>query len=306
MLKAVNLSLSNRCCASCLFCPTFRGQRIQGNMKYMTAVRLVEQISGLPFLPERMEVGENGDALFNPNLTPILFYVRFKLPKIHINLVSNFFNMDNETAQALIKEKLIDSVQVNIDGHDKASYEAQKGLNYEKVIKNLKNFVDLCKQYQSPITIGVNVLTAQDYVDCIRRNFNGNNPINAGLNGGAFPETSLEQIRGSLPFIPPEKIQKTVIFGWAERAQSEYRKPTAGCPQLSRIESEAFIAPDGSWYACCLDANNNLVLGNILDESLWDIYNGKRRQQLLDRLRTGKFDEIGFPCNTVSCCEVLR
>ena len=33
---------------------------------------------------------------------------------------------------------------------------------------------------------------------------------------------------------------------------------------MSRVTREAFIAPDGTWYACCFDSNNQLVLWECL------------------------------------------
>jgi len=295
MLKAVNICLSNRCTGKCVFCPKERGRK-GGVMSLEVADKLIAD--SLELGVKKFDVGENGDALLNPNFQEILKRLRERIPDSKVNLTTNFAYMTAAVMNCIIGCGIVDSMQVNVDGHDEESYWAQKGLPYKRVMDNLRYFASIMGNFP----LGVNVLTAWRYYEAVKINF-GVAPLNAPK---AIPYSSVEMIRKSLSFLPSHvPIKETVIFGWAERENHRLRKARGGCPQLPRIENEAFIAPNGSWYACCLDAGQDLVLGNIMVASLREIGGQQQRAWLIGKLKQGKFDEIGYPCSTHSCCEVM-
>jgi Iron-sulfur cluster-binding domain len=75
------------------------------------------------------------------------------------------------------------------------------------------------------------------------------------------------------------------------------------CPLFHRVYDEAFIAPDRTWYACCFDSNNELVLGNVAYTSLHHVAQREHRKALIANLRSKQFKKIGGPCATVNCCQ---
>jgi len=78
------------------------------------------------------------------------------------------------------------------------------------------------------------------------------------------------------------------------------------CPHLERVENEAFIAPDGTWYACCLDSQCELQLGNIHEQTIMEIHDGKKRKDLLEKLRSDDVRSAGGPCKHVKYCYCLK
>lgn len=111
-------------------------------------------------------------------------------------------------------------------------------------------------------------------------------------------------------FVPEDiEIKRSKSGLWAERKQVLSGKAKVpidnsklDCPLLFRVENEAFIAPNGDWYPCCLDDNNDIVLGNVKDSTILEIYNSQVRKEFITKLKQRRFDEIGYPCNTVICC----
>jgi len=93
---------------------------------------------------------------------------------------------------------------------------------------------------------------------------------------------------------------------WAEREQVDVAKikhTDYTCPNLQCLKEEAYISSDGDWYACCNDSKNELVFGNIKDETLDSIYSGRARREFLEMLGRKEFMRIGGPCRTVNCCQ---
>ena len=299
---SLNLALSNRCTANCTYCPEERGERDSNHMSIDVIKCVVNQVKNDAYFSsiKKIQVGENGDALLNPDFISILKILKRELPAIKINLTTNMSLLGRGLSEYILKEQLIDSLQLNIDGHDAITYEAQKHISYYNVMRNLHDYIDLRKTICPQFPIGINVLTLSDYCETINKRF-GQQPIKAPE---IVPTSSFEQVRESLSWLPASvPIRKSPIFAWAERGLdkvvdlSRYQ-----CPQLPRIETEIFISPSGLWYPCCLDSNQDQAYGNILEQSLYALYHSPKRLLLLERLRNKQFSEIGYPCIRVPFC----
>ena len=62
-----------------------------------------------------------------------------------------------------------------------------------------------------------------------------------------------------------------------------------GCDLLLR---QMIWLPNGDVTICCNDLNSKGVVGNILNDSLWDIYNSPERRKYLDLLDAGHKGEL--------------
>lgn len=305
-ITGLNLSISSKCSANCVFCPEERGRRDLGNMSPDLVSFLLEEAKNLPFPWEitRVETGENGDAFLNPDFIHILRLIKAGLPRAQVNLTTNLSKANREVLHTILQERLLTGLQLNVDGHDAESYQAQKRTFYERVMDHLRTLVELRASLWPEFPVVVHVLTLSDYHQAVQSRFR-RNPFkyNQGLH--AVPKSSFEQVKESLRWLPSDiLLRKSPIFAWAERAGGGVpgRFP---CPQLPRIENEAFISPSGLWYPCCLDANFDQAFGKVQEGGLMRIYHGEKRQTFLDRLRTGRLDEIGYPCNRSAFCQVI-
>ena len=142
-IDCINLALSNRCNATCIWCPTSRGTKHNFDMPFDVVKKIIDEAAD-PAFPnpiKMIHLSENGEALYHPEFLEIVRYIRAKLPNTALNLLSNFGLMSAKIAKPLLEEKLLSSIQVNIDGHDAKSYKAVKGISYAGVIKNVKKFV---------------------------------------------------------------------------------------------------------------------------------------------------------------------
>ena len=278
-------------------------------MSLQLVAKLIDEItsSKFPWEVKTIQVGENGDALFHPQLLLILRLIKEKAPSIKVNLATNMINMNMGLSKAILKEGLLSSLQLNIDGHDKETYEAQKKLSYKKVMENLKTFMRMRSEINPNFSIGINVLTLSQYYDHTMKRF-GQPPLRSP---DLVPFSNYKKVYDSLrekEWISSDvHIRKSPTFFWAER-EMDIQFPDLSsyqCPQLPRIENEAFISPRGHWYACCLDANQDLVLGNIWKQTLIEIYESKERKNFIQNLKDKKFENIGYPCDRVPFCGVM-
>lgn len=315
MITNLNLSLSSACSADCIMCPVNRGKRIkEKHMPFRSLKKIIDEVASPKFKKQhnikKIQLGENGDCFLNPDILKISMYIRKKLPSVFIEVFTNFFNFSSRLSKIFISKFIIDSVWCNIDGKDKVNYYHAKGLNLGRTIKNLGDFVKHRSFYGTNVTLSIRVATLNSYIHKIHDNF--------GFYPSKLKDISIinipddyEQIRERVvPFLRPgfDGVARNRIFGWAERdliLKEEISTKGLKCPLLDRVETSIFIAPNGAWYACCLDSDNELIFGNIHERSLEDIYSGRKRKDFLFKIKNNKFDEVGGPCKSVPGCVTL-
>ena len=121
-----------------------------------------------------------------------------------------------EIAKALLEEKLLSSIQMNVDGHDAKSYRAVKGISYKGVIKNLKRFLELREQYDPNFDFQINVMPAFEYVVTVNA-FLQHKPDQMKRK---VPYSSFDETVKSLRVFVPENVHihhaKSGL--WAERS----------------------------------------------------------------------------------------
>ena len=314
MLKCINLSLSNRCNANCIWCPIDRGTKHNYDLSFESIVKIIEEVSApsFPYKLEMMHISENGEALYHPEFLKIVRYIKQKLPDVPMNFLSNFGLLTPEISKALLKEKLLSSVQVNIDGHDEASYKAVKGISFKSVIKNLKHFLDMREKYDPEFDFCINVMPAFEYAATVKTLFNDRPDRTTSNTEIAFStfEATEQMLREFVPDNVRIRHSKPGLWSERKKVHSGVMKfpgdeSTLTCPMIERVKSEAYIAPNGDWYACCLDDNNDIVLGNINNQSILEIYNSEDRKEFIRKLENKEFANIGYPCSAIAACQIV-
>lgn len=77
-------------------------------------------------------------------------------------------------------------------------------------------------------------------------------------------------------------------FGFSQRE----RKPLTSCTRVSRYD--CFIFSNGHVTLCDAAYNAEIYLGNIHEQSLYDIWNGENRKKILELNEQGRMSEIEF------------
>ena len=305
----INLALSNRCNAKCIWCPSSRGTSQNFDMSFDIVKKIINEVceETFPWEIKMIHLSENGEALYNPEFLNIVRYIKEKLPNTALNLLSNFSLLTPEIAKILLEEKLLSSIQVNIDGHDAESYKAAKGINYNGVIKNVKSFLKLRDEIDPNFDFTINVMVAFEYAITVKSLFNAP-PTQVTT---AIPYSSYDDTVTTLrEFVPNNvRISHSKPGLWTERKlaaeNTEIDTTNLQCPMLNRVETEVFISPNGNWYPCCLDDNNDINFGNVNDFSLLEIHNSQKRLTFIQNLKDQKFKENGYPCSTVLACQTI-
>lgn len=312
MLHSINLSLASTCGANCLYCPTNRWKNIKNKiMSLETAENIIDQVSEKSFLEKhntsRFEVWENGDGFMNPNIIKIMEYIKEKIPNVEIEIYTNFQNFTPEKIEYILDNNLLDSIVCNVDWSNPSQYMAVKWMDFYKVINNIKYFIEYRNKIWSNLWLNIQVLTQRHFVETIYKNF-WFYPKKFTWNNYENLIDDFEDTKKMLEkFINPklDKVYRSTVFWWSERDSfeniDEINHTDFICPCLDRTE-EAFITPEWNWYFCPQDANNELMLWNVIEEWIDKIYESKERKELIVAVHRRKFKNINWPCKTINCC----
>ena len=257
----------------------------------------------------RMSISENGDAFLNPNFIDIVRTIKRIAPWIAVTISANFQHFTKDKAEILLGEKLIDAFHCSIDASTEANSIAVGGLGIDRLRRNIEDFLTVRRDVKSCTPLTVSVLTLETYVSTVNETL--------GLTPAKFEGDLSDYSRNEYPrlrdawsrFLDPEIdtiLECPTIGFWAERGQIDTNSidyASCSCPLMDRVRHEAFIAPDGRWYACCLDDMNFHVMGNVALQLLDSVFESPVRKTFIAGLENKAFARLGGPCATVNCCQ---
>lgn len=310
-IHTVNFAISNRCTANCFYCPKDRGlMRENKLMSLDTFERVLNNIKGHGegYGIQVIRLGENGDLFLNPKAIEMFRVIRREFPGTRIELFNHFFLVDRKIADVLLDERLVDAVYMNIDGI--RNYRLVKRLDFERISGHLEYFIAKRDSLGLSLPVHVRALTLGFYISAVRNNLK-RDPVAMPL-GAEDATDDYEDIKAYAQRIlnpTTDSFKRTYACLWAERPSFKHeRLDLAGyhCPQLFKLETEAYVNPDGCWYLCCLDSRQELIVGDLTKEPLCTLAQGEKRREYLSFLKAGQFERMGGPCRTVPCCHIYH
>lgn len=261
-IPPISLELTNQCNLNCPYCGNHNLKRPRGEIHWPLLEKLVDDCrnthtidwlhgTGEPLLYSRLEeaitlIKNNraGEASFGTNGTL----------------------MTTKRANALLKAGL-SSLYFSLDSLDPKIYQETRGASFNKVIRNIKNFIKIAPD-DFPITIALmnsKVQTVnQEQVMLFNTMFDQHSNVRLKIvENTLFPEASEDYCRSK---------------------KADDKKPT-GCFLPRNFFT---IVMDGRVSLCCVDQDVKHVLGNIRTQTPQEIWFDPRNQQTFEKIATAK------------------
>jgi radical SAM protein with 4Fe4S-binding SPASM domain len=299
-----NIEITTFCNLHCQFCA--RSQLKKFN-KHMSFELFRNILAVLPNTYKIVLVGL-GETLLHPQLVEFIQYTKSLGKKTGI--VTNAMLLNKAVSEQLLSAGL-DSIAFSIDGSDAdLSSVVRKGTDFHKVIRNIKQFVQIANSCQiskavfSAVStdtvlhlkglidtvsdLGVDVLMLSDI------NFKANLDHTLWQNADEQMETAVKQaishaFAKKLPVLSVHGLEE---FGLEKRYHDFLMIPPAELYQRSKHHSWCFspwqtipVDVDGNITLC--DCQPDFVVGNLFQDSFSDIWNGetlkKYRTEMLSK-----------------------
>jgi radical SAM protein with 4Fe4S-binding SPASM domain len=248
----VMLEVSALCNINCICCPRNIMERKQGNMDFDTFKRVMDECTEHELCQVTMHY--SGEPLLNKKLPDMIKYAKNKgVPIVRFN--TNGMLLNKETTLKLLKSGL-DKMTVAIEATKEIHEKLRDGSDYALVSENIRNFVKMrdAMGLEYP-TVWVQMLTSK---------WTRPSDIEYGI-------TMWEPIVNSVEVCPI-----TTIGGQMEDMGCLYTSK----PFCAELWANIAILWNGDVTVCCVDHNARLKVGNVLNESIQDIWNSEKYDML--------------------------
>jgi radical SAM protein with 4Fe4S-binding SPASM domain len=268
--KQIIIETTNICSAHCVICP-----REQYDQKPCTMdMKLFEKIinDAVQYNIESIDTCGFGDCLMDKDFFERLSYAKEKITECEIFISTTGIHMNQNTWDNILK--YIDILKLSIHGNSKEVYEKFHSIPWEKAMGNILGFLSYSKYLDiRPYTIGLLVVT----------------------------ELNSHQQQEWIDNWEP-KLDEVFIWtpnNWANDRQ--YREiDTANQFSCGRPSNgPMFIAANGDTSPCCYDLHKQLVMGNMNDQTIEEIYKGEPYKKLRKAHEDRNFK--GYICE--KCCQ---
>jgi len=264
----IALELSNYCNLKCVMCPVPNLKRKRGFMDEFVFKKIVEYLmgeSGFIFLPQGF-----GESLLHPQWAQFINIAR-RMNIQPITVLTNGMLLSGEKMTAVSEN--VDIVVVTLDGSNAKTYESVRvNGSFEKVTKNIKNFLRSRGNSGLPHFV-IRIIRMQD------------------------TESEIETFRASWEKAigKGDLIQVSECIDWA--GSVEYRGVTKNQRMTERhpcrmLWKNLTVYHDGRVSPCCYDAEGELIVGDILNQSLKEIWNGPLLKNIRNLHLTSQYDKM--------------
>jgi MoaA/NifB/PqqE/SkfB family radical SAM enzyme len=306
-LRAINLELTNRCNLRCDFClnpsPAFRGK---GVMTRAVLERIIEQAPA----STAIHVCGIGEPTLHPEF-PLMIRMlsdRFE----NMLLVTNGLDMDDSIMQCVL-DSSISKILVSLDYFTEEAFRKHKKGGFSTVLGNINRLVRLRNEMNPSVALQVNMLMqdgsereiadALEYfsnpdrrmirdLDCVYSRMVKDLPgLNAGITAGTLSDWKhLPNLKNKL-HVEGYDTDFLVVEDWLDTLGLD--EPLSRRIPCAHPYSYCMVLWTGEVAACCVDFNGKLVMGDLTEESLRDIWTGDRYTRF--RAAMERLDFTGYP-----------
>lgn len=276
--ELLSIEITSACNAVCIMCPHDTMTRKVEHMSLDVFNKIILDCKDKPL--KKINLFWFGDPICNPNIITYLEKVKEVLPGVKVYISTNAELLSEKFSDEMLEKKLIHVMNFDIDGITKETYESIRvGVDFDKVMKNVHYFIRKKKELgdrrpEVRVTI-IKMDKTENEVDDFKKYWKkyadkvGINDYNTWLG---------------------EKEDRNVGTVLDKSQQGYFRYPCI------HPWSEMVIAANGMAGLCCLDYDLTAELGDVMEESINEIWHGKKINSYREKMINLKYEDI-------DCCK---
>ncbi len=278
--RYIDVEPTNCCNFSCRFCPTGTHslKRTKGYMSDEVVDRLVENVA--KYKIEGVRFSRWGEPTFHPKFVEIV--KKFKATGTLVHFNNNGSILTDEQMAELIDAGL-DSIKFSFQGATEGTYnEMRHGGDYANLLRRIHKFHELRGDRALPyiqISTSITGETAED-VELFKADVADYcDYYNVGY-------TQLSHINVDAMNIPEEEKQKIRELKEQESLEKVRRQVCA------EVYDKLSFNWNGDATLCCADYDNFMIIGNIMDMDMKQLFNSYAANQYRDIITKGQLGRI--------------
>lgn len=266
----LHLEPTNFCNLRCSFCPNFQNKKIKKQYMEIGLFRRVIDECAKYKKTLLLLLHKDGESLLHPDLPEMIRYAKDKQAAKVVHLASNGVLLDEKKSREIIKSGL-DDIMISVDAARESTFFEIKGVDRLREIEsNVINFVKIRNKLKSRNPyVRVKMIDMQEThseISLFRRKWKG----------------------------IVDKVEITRFCNWPqfEIAVNNTENSKSRYPCTILWYSPA-INCDGKVSICCLDGDRKRIVGDVNEDSLFDIWHGKKLQAIRDAHCNGNYNMCG-------------
>lgn len=280
----LDIELTNSCNLQCYMCPTGTGSmtRQKGFMSKEVMDRIIDYLKNSTIGGVRLILW--GEPTLHPRFLEFVKGLKEIGKLVHFN--TNGILLSEEMIQAIVDLE-VDSVKFSFQGVDRNSYEEMRfGSDWNMIMSNIKRLNAVRGEKEKPYIQISTTITDEDKNRV--NNFEEEmDPLCEQINVG---QTILNHLKVEKMNLSKERKEAFIRL---KEKQSLVEKHLAVCPE---IYTKLSILWNGDVTMCCNDFDgHDMVLGNVMNESLKELWKSKKAQAICHILEDeSKYDSMGI------------
>jgi len=233
-----------------------------------------------------------GEPLLNRNFYSMVAQIKKMNSSLFVKTVSNGMALTEKHAADMISSG-IDSIEFSLDGESpEESQHVREKSNTRRIVANIKRLLEL-KRTSGCLHPDVYIATTQ---------FVRHKGL-AGLAGlpeaPKVPAWLMQEFGGEVAGFKSDYAVKWPHMG--DTGQYDFVQPEGveDRAECDLVINTLTVRADGAVVPCCYDLTSRLVMGNILETSLADIWNGRKYSMLRQSIATKRYASICATCSEV-------
>ncbi len=277
----MNIELTNKCILSCRFCPHNAIKMKTREIDWEVFAKFVLDLKEINnHKAEVVPVGL-GEPFLYTHWKDAFQYLKHHLPAVPLRLVTNGVVVDKDVAETLCSSIFThhDSILFSLNAWDRQTYKEMMGSDqFERVVNNILNFLEIRKETGNDFAVKVQIIKTTQTANQVE-------------DFGKFWSKRLTE-----PQDVPVYIRELENWGGKiQTAGSTLKKRITRYPCLG-LWTLVVVDIDGNAYPCCEALsdreNSHLKLGNIMENSIGELYSSEKYHRIRNLHLSGKWDSI--------------
>ena len=284
---------SSACNFKCTYCPTGHldlikdTKRYQGVLKLEIYKKIIDDLKDFKKNIKVLRLYKDGEPFLNKNLAEMISYAKSSNKVDYIDTTTNASLMTKERLKPVL-DAGIDKINISIDGMNNETYESftKTKLEFSEIIENVKWLYRNKGNTEVVVKIPADIINEKEKKEFFEVFGDYSDRIFVENFAPCWPEFDVEKHTGV-------KITKGIY-------QQEITE-TNTCPYIFYSFS---VNADGLVSSCFLDWKRKLIIGDVRVESMKEIWNSKKMNDLRIMHLEGKRKKIDScgSCGQLSHC----
>jgi radical SAM protein with 4Fe4S-binding SPASM domain len=284
---------SSACNFKCTYCPTGHldlikdTKRYQGVLKLEIYKKIIDDLKDFKKNIKVLRLYKDGEPFLNKNLAEMISYAKSSKKVDYIDTTTNASLMTKERLKPVL-DAGIDKINISIDGMNNETYESftKTKLEFSEIVENVKWLYRNKGNTEVVVKIPADIINEKEKKEFFEVFGDYSDRIFVENFAPCWPEFDVEKHTGV-------KITKGIY-------QQEITE-TNTCPYIFYSFS---VNADGLVSSCFLDWKRKLIIGDVRVQSMKEIWNSKKMNDLRIMHLEGKRKKIDScgSCGQLSHC----